>query len=67
MLSGRPTPTATSPDDVLGTREASIVARVSERTLLKLANSGELPMKRVGRQWRIRRGTLLAWLDGRES
>lgn len=66
MLNPRRISTPVSPDDVLGAREAAQVLRISERTLLKLAANGEVPLRKLRGQWRVRRGALLAWLDGRD-
>lgn len=38
--------------------------RVKARTVYRLIKAGELPAIRVGRQWRIRRSDLDAWLEG---
>ncbi len=62
MRSRLPSP-APSPDDVLGTREISNVLKLSEKTVLTLAAAGKLPLCKLGNQWRVRRATLLAWLD----
>jgi excisionase family DNA binding protein len=37
--------------------------RVKSRTVYRLIKAGELPAVRVGRQWRIRRSDLDAWLE----
>lgn len=37
--------------------------RVKSRTVYRLIKAGELPAVRVGRQWRIRRSDLNAWLE----
>lgn len=37
---------------------------VKSRTVYRLIKAGELPAIRVGRQWRIRRSDLDAWLEG---
>lgn len=55
-----------SPDDILSLEEASRLLKLSVRTTQKLVASGKLPMRRAGHQWRVRRGALLAWLDGRD-
>ena len=45
------------------TRELALYLRLNERTVLKLAASGELPGVRLGNQWRFRRAIIDAWLD----
>lgn len=52
-----------SADDLMTTKELADYLRLNERTVLKLAASGELPGVRLGNQWRFRRGALDAWLD----
>lgn len=37
--------------------------KVKSRTIYRLIKAGELPAVRVGRQWRIRRSDLDAWLN----
>jgi excisionase family DNA binding protein len=37
--------------------------KVTSRTIYRLIRSGELPAMRVGRQWRLRRQDLDAWLE----
>jgi excisionase family DNA binding protein len=49
----------------LTTEEVLKYLRVKSRTLYRLIRSGDLPAVRVGRQWRIRRRDLDAWLDAR--
>lgn len=44
-------------DDVLA------YLKVKSRTVYRLIKAGELPAIRVGRQWRIRRSDLDAWLE----
>lgn len=44
-------------DEVLG------YLKVNARTIYRLIKAGQLPAIRVGRQWRVRRCDLDAWLD----
>lgn len=54
--------------DVLDVDGAAEVLGVSRWTILKLARKGQLPAKKVGKEWRFRLQTLLRWLgDGSES
>ncbi len=48
-------------DEVLG------YLRINARTVYRLIRQGELPAVRIGRQWRIRRTDLDAWLSGRKA
>jgi excisionase family DNA binding protein len=43
--------------------EVLVYLKVKSRTIYRLINIGSLPAVRVGRQWRIRRRDLDAWLD----
>jgi excisionase family DNA binding protein len=49
-------------DEVLTLEEAAQFLRVSEATVYQLARSGELPARKVGREWRFVGSRLLAWL-----
>lgn len=52
------------PDEaVLTGVEAAELLRVSVKTVLRLARDGELPGRKVGREWRFARADLLAWLS----
>lgn len=50
---------------LLTTEEVLRYLKVKSRTLYRLIRSGDLPAVRVGRQWRIRRRDLEAWVDAR--
>ncbi|WP_052681098.1 MULTISPECIES: helix-turn-helix domain-containing protein [Frankia] len=67
------TPTAGGPaarpaddDDVLTVDELVAWLRLSESTVLKLLSERAIPARKVGHQWRVRRGRVRDWLDGRE-
>ena len=51
----------------LTTDEVLSFLKVKPRTLYRLIKAGELPAVRVGRQWRIRRTDLDAWLEKQRS
>jgi excisionase family DNA binding protein len=51
------------PADVLTTAEAAELLQTEEKTVLELAEAGELPGRKVGGQWRFARAALLRWLD----
>ncbi|WP_131749404.1 helix-turn-helix domain-containing protein [Frankia sp. Cppng1_Ct_nod] len=53
-------------DDVLTVDELVAWLRLSESTVLKLLSEREIPARKVGHQWRVRRGRVRDWLDGRE-
>lgn len=54
------------PDDkeILNAEEAAVVLGVSERLLLRLARDGEVPGKKLGREWRFLRSALRSSLSG---
>jgi excisionase family DNA binding protein len=65
----RPSPTPTTRiisgelhDAVLDLAEAAELLRVSENDLQALAESGEVPGRRIGSVWRFSRQALLHWL-----
>jgi excisionase family DNA binding protein len=65
----RPSPTPTTRiisgelhDAVLDLAEAAELLRVSENDLQALAESGEIPGRRIGSVWRFSRQALLHWL-----
>lgn len=49
-------------DDVLTLEEAAGLLRVDVVEVRRLAESGELPARRIGEQWRVARRALLDWL-----
>ncbi|WP_462187216.1 MULTISPECIES: helix-turn-helix domain-containing protein [unclassified Frankia] len=67
-----PTPAGGAPsrpsddDEVLTVDELVAWLRLSESTVLKLLSERAIPARKVGHQWRVRRGRVRDWLDGRE-
>lgn len=53
-------------DDVLTVDELVAWLRLSESTVLKLLSERVIPARKVGHQWRVRRGKVRDWLDGGE-
>jgi len=51
-----------SPDKLLTAREIAAYVQMNERTVLKLAQNGELPAVQIGGQWRFKRDVIDAWL-----
>jgi excisionase family DNA binding protein len=49
-------------DKLLTAREIATYMQMNERTVLKLAQAGELPAAQVGGQWRFKRDVIDAWL-----
>lgn len=56
-----------SRDELLTATEASKYLKVSIRTLYRWVYAGKIPVARVGRQWRFRKGKLDAWIDNQEN
>lgn len=50
--------------EVLTPNEAALLLRVDRATLLDLAQTGQVPARQVGGQWRFSRAALLGWLAG---
>jgi excisionase family DNA binding protein len=53
--------------EVLNADGAAQILGVSARLVLRLARQGKLPGKKVGKEWRFRRSTLLQWLGKVET
>lgn len=51
---------------ILTLNETADLLRVSRPTLLHLANSSQIPCRRVGRNWRFLREEVLSWLSGKD-
>ena len=63
-----PAPAPPVPDDhVLTLAEVAEIARVSTRTLYRVARSGEGPFYKVGAQWRVDASALRDWMREREQ
>ena len=52
--------------DILTPAEAAQYLRLSRLTVRKMAASGTLPAKRVGKSWRFLRLALCAWMEGKQ-
>ena len=50
--------------DLLTPEEAAVYLRLNPQTTYRLLRSGHLPGVKIGRQWRIRKSSLDAYLDG---
>jgi excisionase family DNA binding protein len=50
------------PLDVLNAAQAADLLQVDEAAVLELAESGELPGRKVGGEWRFARDAVLRWL-----
>jgi excisionase family DNA binding protein len=54
------------PADVLTPAQAADMLQVSEQAVVALAESGDLPGRRIGDEWRFARDALLEWLSHRD-
>ena len=52
--------------EVLTVAQLAAMLQVDEKTVLKLADSGELPGRKLGSTWRFSRTAVIAWLAGSE-
>jgi excisionase family DNA binding protein len=50
--------------EILDAEAAAVVLGIAKRTLLQMARKGEVPGKKLGRQWRFHRSTLRRWVAG---
>jgi excisionase family DNA binding protein len=50
--------------ELLTPDEAAVYLRLNPQTTYRLLRGGQLPGVKVGRQWRIRKSTLDAYLNG---
>ena len=53
----------TPPLEVLDAAQTAQLLAVEEAAIIELAESGELPGRRIGGAWRFSRAALLAWLS----
>ncbi len=51
------------PEDILTIREVAEYLKVTERTLYRLVQEGQLPAFKVGNSWRFRRDDLERWIS----
>jgi excisionase family DNA binding protein len=54
-----------SDTDLLTPEEAAVYLRLNPQTTYRLLRSQQLPGVKIGRQWRIRKTILDAFIDGR--
>ncbi|HEX3316494.1 MAG TPA: helix-turn-helix domain-containing protein [Solirubrobacteraceae bacterium] len=61
---GPPEPAASTDREVLTVEQAAVLLQVDTETVRALARDGELPARKVGREWRFSRAALLRWVAG---
>lgn len=49
-------------NDILTVKEVADYLKVNERTIYRLATSGDLPAFRVGSSWRFRQNEIDIWI-----
>ncbi|ART78923.1 methylation-associated defense system helix-turn-helix domain-containing protein MAD1 [Oceanisphaera avium] len=54
-------------DEVLTIKEVAEYLKVNERTIYRLAASGELPGFRVGNAWRFKKSDLEEWISSQAA
>jgi len=50
------------PPEVLSLEQAAQFLQVEDATVIELAESGKLPGRKLGKEWRFSRAALVAWL-----
>jgi excisionase family DNA binding protein len=55
------------PPEVLNTEQAGQFLQIEEAVVIELAESGKLPGRKLGREWRFSRAALVAWLSTPEK
>jgi excisionase family DNA binding protein len=55
-------PPRTAPREVLTAEQLAELLQVDEQTVRDLARRGELPGRKLGREWRFSRAAVLEWL-----
>jgi excisionase family DNA binding protein len=65
----KPVTTASDEDksDMMTIAEVARYLKLHELTVRRLAREGELPAFKVGRQWRVKRELLEAWIEQRSG
>jgi excisionase family DNA binding protein len=52
------------PPEVMNVEQTAALLQVDDHVVLELAESGELPGRKLGNAWRFSRDAVLAWLAG---
>jgi excisionase family DNA binding protein len=63
-IHGPPEPPAPTDPGVLTVEQAAALLQVDAETIRTLARDGDLPGRKVGREWRFSRAAVLRWLAG---
>lgn len=54
-------------DQILNLEELATLLRITETTAYQLVRSGEIPGRKVGREWRFMRQQVLEWLQHKDN
>jgi len=54
-------------EPLLDPKQAAVLLRVHQKTLVRLAREGRVPAIRVAKHWRFRASTLNLWLASQET
>lgn len=55
------------PEPILTIKDVATYLKVNERTIYRLAASGDLPAFKVGNSWRFKHEAIEAWIAGQAS
>ena len=55
------------PPEVLNVEQAAQFLQIDEDTVMEMAESGKLPGRKLGKDWRFSRAALVTWLSGPEK
>jgi len=58
---------AYDPPEVMNVEQAASFLQIEKATLVELAESGKLPGRKLGKDWRFSRAALVAWLSAPET
>jgi excisionase family DNA binding protein len=50
-------------DEILGVDEVAALLRVGPEAIYRQLRTGKMPGRKLGREWRVSRQALLAWLS----
>jgi excisionase family DNA binding protein len=50
--------------EFLNVAEVALLLRIKQCTVYVLAEQGKIPSRKVGKQWRFHRETILNWISG---
>jgi len=59
--------TAVNADPIMSVEEVAEYPSLHPLTVRRLARDGEIPAFKIGRQWRIKRALLEAWIEQRSA